>query len=214
MDEPDFFKTMPLVSVEQPSDLPDRPLPANSRSGLDPAYCLRSAKVLFGQYRKDEAHDPEVFSAAVAAVFSEYTVAIIEFAIDPRTGIAGKYKFLPHIFEIKEFCEEQSKQTERLEYYRRLPKFKPSEPTPLLKHELGQSFQDMMKTNGRPVGRFEHPDDQWNRNRLATPYRPLPTNAEIIEREYAKMGKQPVKIGGLLVSPALARKIGAEPKNV
>lgn len=73
-------------------------------SALDPSYCLQRAKILFGCYRRDEAHDPETFCAAIAAIFSEYTKEVVDYVTDPRTGLPSSSNFLPTVAEVRSAC--------------------------------------------------------------------------------------------------------------
>jgi hypothetical protein len=61
---------------------------------------------LFGCYRKADAADPEIYSAAVAAILSEYDEETVAYVTDPRTGIARKSQWLPTIAELdRALCE-------------------------------------------------------------------------------------------------------------
>jgi hypothetical protein len=68
-------------------------------------YALTRAKLLFGCYRKNEANDPEIFTAAVAGVLADYPREVIEYVTDPRTGLARKSKWMPSVAEIADACE-------------------------------------------------------------------------------------------------------------
>lgn len=63
--------------------------------------------MLFGCYRKAEANDPEVLTAAIAAVLSEYPYDVVEYVTDPRTGLPSTSKWLPSVFEVREACEQR-----------------------------------------------------------------------------------------------------------
>jgi hypothetical protein len=43
--------------------------------------------MMYDCYRKDEAHNPEVFSAAVAVILTDFTKEVIDYVTDPRTGL-------------------------------------------------------------------------------------------------------------------------------
>lgn len=60
---------------------------------------------MFGCYRKADANDPEVYTAAVAATLAEFSREVIEWVTDPRTGLPAKLKWLPTIAEVREVCE-------------------------------------------------------------------------------------------------------------
>jgi hypothetical protein len=69
-------------------------------------------QVLFACYRKDEAHDADLYCAAVASVLADYSREVVERVTDPRTGIAAEMKFLPAVAEIISFCDRTVKRLE------------------------------------------------------------------------------------------------------
>jgi len=101
----DHFKTIARASAGplQGSQKPQSE--ETSRSGHDRAYLAKKVATIFACYRKDEAHNPEMYAAAVTAVMSDFPREVIDFVIDPRTGILGVSKFMPSVAEIKEACE-------------------------------------------------------------------------------------------------------------
>ena len=66
-------------------------------------------RLLFGCYRRGDANDPEIYTAAVAAVLAEYEPDVITRVTDPRTGLPRKTKFLPNPAEVAEACDEARK---------------------------------------------------------------------------------------------------------
>jgi hypothetical protein len=64
---------------------------------------------LFGCYRKGDANDPEIYTAAITAILAEYSPEVIQRVTDPRTGIARKLKFLPAVSEVSDECDEAKK---------------------------------------------------------------------------------------------------------
>lgn len=73
--------------------------------GLSQAEGLEAARRLFGCYRRDDAADPDVYLAATTAVFCRYAPDVVRRAIDPRSGLPSKLKWLPTIAEIVAECE-------------------------------------------------------------------------------------------------------------
>lgn len=69
--------------------------------------------MLFGCYRKGEANDPETYTAAVAAVLSEYPEDTIRHVTDPRTGIPSKVNWMPNVGEVRQACEDHFGPTRR-----------------------------------------------------------------------------------------------------
>lgn len=70
-----------------------------------PALAAERARLLFGCYRKGDANDPETYTAAIAAILTEYPPEVIRIATDPRTGIARKSKWMPNPAELAEECD-------------------------------------------------------------------------------------------------------------
>jgi hypothetical protein len=108
--------------------------------------------MVFGCYRRDEANNPEIFSAAIAAVFEGYSREVVERAADPRTGIASQYKFLPAVQEVREFCDRESQRQHRMSQ-KPLPQ-KTERPWDWVAPP-GSKYAEMVATYGRPVGAFE-----------------------------------------------------------
>jgi hypothetical protein len=59
---------------------------------------------MFGCFRRQEANDPDIYVAAIAAVLNEYPPAIIDYVTDPRTGLPNTLKWLPAVAEVREAC--------------------------------------------------------------------------------------------------------------
>lgn len=69
-------------------------------------YAAERARILFGCYRKGEANDPEIYTAATTAILAEYSAEVIQRVTDPRTGIPRKLKFMPNPAEVAEACDQ------------------------------------------------------------------------------------------------------------
>ena len=75
------------------------------------------AKLILGSYRQDQANDPEVYITAVSHLLSRYPAELGAQLTDPKDGIAGKYKWLPAVAEIKEELD-RLQEAERAQAYR------------------------------------------------------------------------------------------------
>jgi hypothetical protein len=78
-------------------------------------------------YRRDDAIEPEMYSAAVAATLTDFSRDVVDFITDPRTGIASQLKFLPSVAEVREACE-----LEREKMWKR--KHATPRPRPVVEH--------------------------------------------------------------------------------
>lgn len=70
--------------------------------------------VILGCYRKGDCDDPEVFVTAAAAVLSRYPEDVARAVTDPHSGIAGKLKWFPTIYEIREACDIENVRRQRI----------------------------------------------------------------------------------------------------
>jgi hypothetical protein len=140
----------------------------SSQCDPDQAYCQKAAQAIFACYRRDEAHNPEGYAAALGAVLSDYSRQVVDYVADPRTGVSTEFPMgLPNVGQIRDLCDSVARRMELLA--------KPQaiavqyEPPPL---EIGQidSMEFARRVaahelSPRPIGRFERPDDEWNRHR-------------------------------------------------
>ena len=65
------------------------------------------AALLLGCYHKSNVAEPEIFAAGAAAILSKFPADIAATVTDPRTGLAGRLKFVPTLAEIREACERE-----------------------------------------------------------------------------------------------------------
>lgn len=79
----------------------------------DAETAVSRAKILAGCYRKDDAADPETYSAALAAVLAEYPPDIVRRVTDPRTGLPSRQQWLPTIKEVHDACDELDQRERR-----------------------------------------------------------------------------------------------------
>lgn len=194
----DHFKTIAAAPVVQRVGSQRQQSGENSHSAPDPAYCLRRTQLLLSCYRKDEVHDPDVYSAAVAATLGDFPKSVVDYVTDPRTGLPSELKFLPNVAEVRDACARETARQDRLS--RPVRKAAPAEkiqgPPP------GQDYFSMFEKYGRPIGRFEKPGDY--------PARPRPeisadermaANRAYFERECVAAGLSPSSVA----SPSLLR---------
>jgi hypothetical protein len=69
------------------------------------AFAAERARLLFGQFRKGDANDPQTYVASIAATLAQYPPDVIKLATDPRTGLAAQSEWLPNVKEMRDFCE-------------------------------------------------------------------------------------------------------------
>lgn len=79
----------------------------DSKTSTDPVMAVSRAQALFGCYRRDDAHDPETYAAAISAVLAQYPPDVVKLVTDPRTGLPSRNKWLPNVAEVREACEAE-----------------------------------------------------------------------------------------------------------
>lgn len=75
-------------------------------SQVSQELAVKRTALLFGCYRKGDANDPEIYTAAVAATLADFPAEVVEYVTDPRTGLPSKLKWLPTVAEVREACEK------------------------------------------------------------------------------------------------------------
>ena len=75
------------------------------------------ARLILGSYRADQANDPEIYVTAIAHLLLQYPAEIGALLTDPKDGIAGNYKWLPTVSEVKEEADRIMKKR-RADWYR------------------------------------------------------------------------------------------------
>jgi hypothetical protein len=71
-----------------------------------PIRAAELARLLFGQFRKGDANDPETWVRSVVRVLSDYPEFVVIKVTDPLSGLARKSPFLPNIYDIIQACDE------------------------------------------------------------------------------------------------------------
>ena len=76
------------------------------------------ARLVLGSFRADQAADPEIYLTAIGHLLSRYPADIGARLTDPKDGIAGKFKFLPTVSEVKEEADRLLKEESDKAYRR------------------------------------------------------------------------------------------------
>jgi hypothetical protein len=67
----------------------------------------RRAAILLASYRKGDAENPEIYTAAVASVLTCYPLPVAYRVTDPRSGLPGRSQWLPTVAEVRAACEAE-----------------------------------------------------------------------------------------------------------
>lgn len=116
--------------------------------------------MLIGCYRKADAIDPEIYSAAVISVLMRYPTSAVAAITEPATGLPSKSKWLPSIAELTEALEAETERLEgsRLPEHRRPAELdRPCAPRPT-DAELDAQFERLGLKHLRPGAKFVPPD--------------------------------------------------------
>lgn len=120
--------------------------------------------LMVGSFRRGDANDPEIYTAATAKVLSKYDRDVIDYVTDPVTGMAARGDFLPTIKELRDACEARSetlarearRQRDLLEQHR-AAQLRLEDKTPKPERPNLISWRDL-PPDVRPIGRFENPE--------------------------------------------------------
>lgn len=164
------------------------------------------AKLLLGCYRTGDANDPEVYTAGVIAVLSDYSSEIVRAVCDPRTGIPSEIKWLPTLAEIKKACEEL-----------RIPMRLAAERDARIRAQFAErdiedesclrrpTIEEMKEKYGETWGLNPRPEATASDPEAAR--RARERSERDIEAEYSAHGEEPVRAGDILLSRELVHKI-------
>lgn len=139
---------------------PSSPHSMTNEDGLQHLdFASDRARVLLGCYRKGEANDPQMYSAAVSALLAQYSRYVIEQVTHPLSGLASRTDWMPTLKELKAACEQEAQRENRINNTQPM--------RPQIKYtgakSSGASHFDLIAKHGRPVGAFENPADKWNK---------------------------------------------------
>jgi hypothetical protein len=104
-----------------------------------------------------------VFVSSLATALTEYSIRVVQFVVDPRTGIITEFpNGLPNVGQIEKFCDHVEERQERQRRLAQLPRYQPSQPIAAPPRTAGQfshgEFLEWARANGvkpRAIGRFE-----------------------------------------------------------
>jgi hypothetical protein len=112
MDRDEGFRPV-ATSLPQPTDYSKGLEISTARRQAKAEYSAERARLLFGQFRKGDANDPDTYSASIAAVLAEYPDEVVRQATDPRTGLGSRCDWLPTVKEVHDFCRSIVEAEER-----------------------------------------------------------------------------------------------------
>lgn len=206
----DNFKTIAAAQAGLQVDSPTPQSTQNSASRPSPAYCLRRAKMMFGCYRKDDAQDPEIYSAAIAATLEMYPQAVVDFVTDPRTGIPSESKWLPNVAEVREFCNAAAKRMENLAKpaidRRSTRRYDPMPPAKYWNLFVGNDIPGYEKMVERAAG-ANHEYYKYDSNYKGTRRAGIWVPDQWWQERHGKVTKPDAELKPLVVSEELARQI-------
>jgi hypothetical protein len=161
-------------------------------NGTPPLNAAKAAAALLGCYRRDDAADPETYATAVAAVLSTYPPEIVKRITDPRTGLAGRSKFLPTVSEIREECEriasaEAAAVERNLRIERQLAERKADDERRASQHR--PTLEELKAKHGPNWGLSKPEEDSASRNRQLE--RIQRANEKVFARECEQAGLDP-----------------------
>lgn len=138
--------------MDQFNHIPDNQPSSKPRPKSDGEWVLGRVELLMSSYRKADYHDPMGFVATLAAILEEYDPEIVEYVTDPKTGIQRRLKWPPSPAEIVEACVAEISHRAKVAKYSSMP---PPLRLPKPKYSAADSYEEMVRKHGRPIGVFE-----------------------------------------------------------
>lgn len=72
------------------------------------AWVTNQVNLFFGSFRKADADDPEVFHSGCTRLFSAYAQEVVEYVVDPVTGLSTRSEWLPSLKKVKEALDDRA----------------------------------------------------------------------------------------------------------
>jgi hypothetical protein len=72
------------------------------------AWVTNQVNLFFGSFRKADADDPETFHAGCTRLFSNYPPEVVQYVVDPVTGLSGRVEWLPPLAKVKQALDERA----------------------------------------------------------------------------------------------------------
>lgn len=129
--------------------------------------------MLVGMYPKVTAAEPEFFLTQLVALFGRYRSEELSAILDPSSGIAAKFKFLPSLAEIKaelDGVRDHFDRLKRFESWGSRAALPPPEVSTEQREANAQRLRDLSAKLAASV----------SMDRVPATKRPLPTDAELI----------------------------------
>ncbi len=103
---------IPTTSVRPGSKSSPSSTPSSAQTQPDPQhlrFAMTRADMLLRCYPNGQAYDAEMYMAAISVALSDYSVEVITFVTDPRTGIWRESDYLPSGAKVIAACEAAKK---------------------------------------------------------------------------------------------------------
>lgn len=72
------------------------------------AWATEQVNLFFGSFRKADADDPQTFTAGCLRLFTAYDSEVVQYVVDPVTGLPGRSVWLPSLSEVKSALDIRS----------------------------------------------------------------------------------------------------------
>lgn len=198
-----------------PNGSPMQPNAANSGSAPDRnSYILRRVRMMYGCYRRSESYDPEIFAAAAAAVLSDYSLDIVDYVTDPRTGLPSRLKWPPEAQEIRSACDALQAEREQSLRRERLIAAQLAEREQIEREQADRSrrpsYEELRSRFDGPQGEpwgIGDGGDAMDASRARAAAEVAANDAAIL-REWMALGRDPPMANGRPITVSLARNLG------
>jgi hypothetical protein len=174
-------------------------------------WANEQVSLFFGSFRKADADDPQTFSAGCLRLFTAYDSAVVQYVVDPVTGLPGRSVWLPSLSEVKAALDQRAAELLRgiqrardeaknLEERRKWLEARKNKPT----------LEEMQAKYGKNWG-LPTLKEETERDKAARLSKITEANARLLKREYEAAGLTPrMASSSIPISLELSRKLAAE----
>jgi hypothetical protein len=174
-------------------------------------WATNQVNLFFGSFRKADADNPETFTAGCLRLFTAYDSEVVQYVVDPVTGLPGRSTWLPSLSEVKAALDQRAAELLRsvqrakdeaknLEERRKWQEARKNKPT----------MEELQAKHGKNWG-LPTLAEETERDKAARLSKLTEANARLLKREYEAAGLRPrMASSSIPISLELSNKLAAE----
>lgn len=175
-------------------------------------WATDQVNLFFGSFRKADADDPQTFTAGCLRLFTAYDSEVVQYVVDPVTGLPGRSVWLPSLSEVKSALDIRSAELLRsvqraqaqAETIAERKKWQAERDKPR------PTLEELQAKHGKSWG-LPTLAEETERDKVARLSKTIEANSRLLRREYEAAGLTPrMASSSIPISLELSRKLAAE----